>query len=416
MSQEKDNFSPESLMMSFGHDPALVRNSIKNPIFQTSTFEFATAEEGKAFFEKVYGPGSIDEKNDSLIYTRLNHPNLMTAEKRLALLDGVEDAAFFESGMAAISTTLLEFAHSGDLILMSSPLYGGTDSFIKNILPRYGVEHVIFDPEMTKEEIIELVTSHPKGDSLSIIYCETPANPTNSLTDIEMMSQIKTHFSQDKKVVLAVDNTYMGPIFQKPSEHGADLTIYSATKYIGGHSDLIAGACSGSSELMLRLKGLRSKLGCMASPWTSWLISRSFETLHLRMEKHASNASKVADFLLTHPKVENVRYVGHLKEGDRYYDIYKRQCTAGGAMLAFDVIGGEKEAFTFLNHLSLIKLAVSLGSTETLASHPDTMSSSNVPVEDRLKVGITPAMIRMSVGIESPDDLIKDISHALNQI
>ena len=416
MAEYSDDFSSESLMMSYGHEPSLVRNSIKNPIFQTSTFQFSTAEEGKAFFETVYGKGNIDEKNDNLIYTRLNHPNLITAEKRLALIDGTEDAAFFESGMAAITTSLLEFSHSGELILMSTPLYGGTDSFIKNILPRYGVEHLSFTPDQSKEEIIRLVNEHPKGQNLSLIYCETPANPTNSLIDIQMMAEIRDHFSKTKKVVLAVDNTYMGPIFQKPQQHGADLILYSATKYIGGHSDLIAGACSGSNELMLRLKGLRSKLGCMASPWTSWLISRSFETLHLRMEKHASNASKVADFLVQHPKVSNVKYVGHLKKGDPYFDIYKKQCSTGGAMLAFDVINGEEGAFAFLNNLKLIKMAVSLGSTETLASHPFTMSSSNIPVEDRLKVGVTPAMIRMSVGIENPDDLIKDITKALELV
>ncbi len=415
MSKSMDEFSPESLMMSLGHDPSLVQNSIKNPIFQTSTFEFSTAEEGKAFFEKVYGGGNIKEKNQSLIYTRLNHPNLITAESRLALLDGTEDAAFFESGMAAITTTLLEFAHVGDLILMSSPLYGGTDSFIKNILPRYGVEHLIFSPKMGKQEIINLVSSHPRKENLSLIYCETPANPTNSMVDIEMMAEIRDYFTKDKDVYLAVDNTYMGPIFQQPKKHGADLILYSATKYIGGHSDLIAGACSGSNSLMLRLKSLRSKLGCMASPWTSWLISRSFETLYMRMEKQASNALAVARFLDGHPKVKKVHYAGLLTEGDDYFETYQKQCTSGGAMLAFDIVGAEKEAFTFLNHLNLIKLAVSLGSTETLASHPETMSSSNIPKEDRLTVGITPAMIRMSVGIENPNDLIKDIGNALDQ-
>jgi len=413
---ENTEFSKESLMMSFGHDPSLVRNSIKNPIFQTSTYEFTSAEEGKAFFENVYGDGNTDQKNDSLIYTRLNHPNLITAEKRLALLDGTEDAAFFESGMAAITTTLLEFAFSGDLILMSSPLYGGTDSFIKNILPRYGVQHLVFDPAMKKDQIIDLVNAHPASDRLSLIYCETPANPTNSMIDIEMMSEIRDHFSKNSNIVLAVDNTYMGPLFQKPQQHGADLILYSASKYIGGHSDLIAGACSGSKKLMLRLKSLRSKLGCMASPHTCWLICRSLETLHLRMEKHASNAQFVAGFLGEHPKVKNVLYAGNLKPGEPYYTIFQKQCTSGGAMLAFDIIGGEKEAFAFLNNLNLIKLAVSLGSTETLASHPATMSSSNVPREDRLAVGITSSMIRLSVGIENPDDLIKDMSNALTKI
>lgn len=414
---QSDDFSPESLMMSAGHDPSLVRNSIKNPIFQTSTFVFDTAEEGKAFFEKVYGDGATEEKNNSLIYTRLNHPNLSTVEKRLSLLDGADDAAFFESGMAAITTTLLEFCKAGDLILMSFPLYGGSDSFIKNTLPGFDIEHIAFTPEMSKAEIIDLVKSHPRAEKLAYIYLETPANPTNSLIDIEMLSEVAAEFSTpDKKVILSVDNTYMGPLWQKPLQHGADLMLYSATKYIGGHSDIIAGACSGKGDLIYRIKGMRSKLGCMASPWTSWLLSRSLETLTLRMEKQAENASVLAKLLEDHPKVAKVFYVGSLKPGDRQYELYQKQYSCGGAMLAFDVVGGEAEAFRFLNALQLACLAVSLGSTETLVSHPFTMSASNMSLEDSAAVGITPAMIRVSTGIENPDDLVKDFTKALDQV
>lgn len=416
MSQSED-FSAESLMMSAGHDPALVRNSIKNPIFQTSTFVFDTAEEGKAFFEKVYGDGATEEKNNSLIYTRLNHPNLSTVEKRLSILDGADDAAFFESGMAAITTTLLEFCKAGDLILMSFPLYGGSDSFIKNTLPGFDIQHIAFTPEMTKAEIIDLVKSHPRAEKLAYIYLETPANPTNSLIDIEMLSEVADEFSTPyKKVILSVDNTYMGPLWQKPLQHGADLILYSATKYIGGHSDIIAGACSGKGDLIYRIKGMRSKLGCMASPWTSWLLSRSLETLTLRMEKQAANAAVLAELLADHPKVAKVFYVGSLKPGDRQYSLYQKQYSSGGAMLAFDIVGGEAEAFRFLNALQLACLAVSLGSTETLVSHPFTMSASNMSLEDRTAVGITPAMIRVSAGIENPADLVKDFTKALDQV
>ncbi|GAB5525715.1 MAG: cystathionine gamma-synthase family protein [Roseivirga sp.] len=414
---QSDDFSAESLMMSAGHDPSLVRNSIKNPIFQTSTFVFDTAEEGKAFFEKVYGDGDTEEKNNSLIYTRLNHPNLATVEKRLALLDDADDAAFFESGMAAITTTLLEFCKAGDLILMSFPLYGGSDAFIKKTLPDFDIEHIAFTPEMSKEEIIELVKAHPRAKNLAYIYLETPANPTNSLIDIEMLSEVAREFSTPaKKVVLSVDNTYMGPLWQKPLQHGADLVLYSATKYIGGHSDIIAGACSGKGDLIYRIKGMRSKLGCMASPWTSWLLSRSLETLTLRMEKQAANATVLAKLLEEHPKVAKVYYVGSIKPGDRDYELYQKQYTSGGAMLAFDVAGGEAEAFRFLNALQLACLAVSLGSTETLTSHPFSMSASNMSLEDRAAVGITPAMIRISTGIENPDDLVKDFKQALEKV
>lgn len=192
--------------------------------------------------------------------------------------------------------------------------------------------------------------------------------------------------------------------------------MYSATKYIGGHSDLIAGAISGSSALVSRIKKVRSGLGCMASPWTSWLISRSLETISLRMEKQASNAAKLADFLRDHPKVAKVYYVGHIAEGHKQYELAKRQMTSGGAMLAFDVVGGEAEAFRFLNGVKLAKLAVSLGSTETLTSHPFTMSSSNMSLADREAVGITPSMVRISTGIENPDDLLKDFAQAFEKV
>jgi methionine-gamma-lyase len=192
--------------------------------------------------------------------------------------------------------------------------------------------------------------------------------------------------------------------------------MYSATKYIGGHSDIIAGACSGNTALIARIKKLRAGLGCTASPWTSWLISRSLETIGLRMDKQASNARKLANFLRDHPKVDKVYYVGHIDENHPQYELYARQMNSGGAMLAFDINGGEAEAFRFLNGVQLAKLAVSLGSTETLTSHPYTMSSSNMSVADRATVGITPSMIRISTGIENPDDLIKDFGRALERV
>jgi len=415
--KNQDKFSAESLVVAAGHDPSGVLNSLKNPIFQTSTFMFNTAEEGKEFFNNYTGAETLEERNKSLIYTRLNHPNLTAAEFRLAKLDGAGDAAFFESGMAAISTAIMTFCKSGDLILMSSPLYGGTDSFIKRTLNHFDVEWIEFEPEATKKEIKQLILDHPRSQQLKMIYLETPANPTLSLTDIGMVSDIKEELkAKDIHPVLAVDNTYLGPIFQKPLAHGADLNLYSATKYIGGHSDVIAGACSGSEELIQQIKGLRTGLGCMASPFTSWLVTRTLETVSLRMEKQAANTEKIADFLKSHDKVERVYYLGHLAEGSNAFKIYKRQQNSAGAMMAFEVKGGEQEAFKFLNSLELAKLAVSLGSTETLASHPYTMSSSNMNEADRVKNNITPGLVRISVGIENPDDLISDFDQALSQI
>jgi methionine-gamma-lyase len=270
---------------------------------------------------------------------------------------------------------------------------------------------------MSLAEITSLVEESGLANRLALIFVETPANPTNALIDIADCRRVADHFSTPKrKVALAVDNTYMGPIWQHPLQHGADLVIYSATKYIGGHSDVIAGAVLGHAEPMKRVKTLRTFLGNMASPWTGWLLMRSLETLKLRMEKQVQNAQKVAKFLNRHPKIERVNYLGLLEPGDQEYEIYRRQCLSPGAMLSFDLAGGEKEAFQFLNHLQLFKLAVSLGSTESLAEHPFTMTHIDVDWQDKMDMGITPKMVRLSIGVENYRDIIADIRQALDAV
>lgn len=409
---------PESLMMSYGYKPAWSEGAIKCPIFQTSTFVFKSAEEGKAFFEIAYGQR---EKNESeqlgLIYSRLNNPDLEILENRLTLWDEAEDCAVFESGMAAITTALLEFLSPGDLLLSSGPLYGGTDHFMEKILPRFGIQVVNFKVGQSKEEIIEIVKATGKADKLNMIYIETPANPTNDLIDISLCREIADSFStEEKKVYLAVDNTYMGPVWQHPLKFGADLVLYSATKYIGGHSDVIAGACLGSKELIARIKGLRTFLGNMASPNTGWLLMRSLETLKARMDIQARNANKVAEFLNAHPKVEKVYFLGNYKEGSQQFAIKQKQCLSNGGMISFDIKGTEKQAFQFLNNLKLIKLAVSLGSTESLAEHPATMTHADVSIAHKQALSISEKMIRLSVGIEHYEDIIGDISRALDAV
>ena len=412
----KKNMKPESLMMSYGYKPELSQGAIKTPIFQTSTFVFQTAEEGKAFFEVAYGlreKGAQEEMG--LIYSRLNNPDLEILENRLTLWDKAEDCAVFESGMAAISTVLLECLKPGDLLLYSSPVYGGTDYFIKNILTKYGVNVLGFKTNHTKEEIKAIVQNSEFADRLALIYIETPANPTNALIDISMCKEIATELSNgEKEILLAVDNTYMGPLWSHPLDHGADFVLYSATKYIGGHSDVIAGACLGSFALMARIKGLRTFLGNMTSPWTGWLLMRSLETLKVRMEAQAINAEKVAAFLNNHEKVEKVYYLGFIPKEDKLnYAIYKKQYKSAGAMISFDIKGGEKEVFKFLNTLKLIKLAVSLGSTESLAEHPATMTHIDVSAADKKANAITEKLVRLSIGVENPDDIIWDIEQAL---
>lgn len=409
---------PESLMMSYGYKPELSEGAVKCPIFQTSTFVFKNAEAGKAFFEVAYGRRQKKEGEEmGLIYSRINNPDLEILENRLTLWDEAEDCAVFESGMSAITTVLLEFLKPGDLLLISSPLYGGSDHFIKKILTQFGIIVAEFKVGQTKKEIIDIVKNTGLAHKLSLIYIETPANPTNDLIDIEVSKEIARLFSTtEKEIYLAVDNTYLGPIWQHPIKHGADLVLYSATKYIGGHSDVIAGACLGSKVLISRVKALRTFLGNMASPNTGWLLLRSLETLKVRMDAQALNAQKVAGYLNRHPAVEKVYFLGNLTEKNgEQYAIWKKQCLSSGGMISFDIKGGEKEAFAFLNALKLIKLAVSLGSTESLAEHPATMTHVDVDTDLKEKLSITDKMIRLSIGVEHYEDIIDDIKQALEK-
>nr|MBP9211530.1 aminotransferase class I/II-fold pyridoxal phosphate-dependent enzyme [Bacteroidota bacterium] len=385
----------------------------------TSTFVFKTAEEGKAFFEVAYGiRDQRPNEKMGLIYSRINNPDLEILENRLTLWDEADDCAVFESGMSAVSTVMLEFLKPGDTILYSSPLYGGTEHFLQHVLTQFGVNIIRFKTGQSRDEIIDIVNKSGHSATLKMIYIETPANPTNDLIDIAACRQIADHFSAKvRPIYLAVDNTYFGPLWQHPLKHGADIILYSATKYIGGHSDVIAGAVLGSSEIIKRIKTLRTFLGNMAGPWTGWLLLRSLETLKPRMETQARNARHVAEFLVNHPKVERVNYLGFLDESNPVqYEIFKRQCLSGGAMLSFDVAGGEKEAFAFLNHLKLIKLAVSLGSTESLAEHPATMTHVDLDPAEKLDLNITGKLIRISVGVEHHEDIIADIAQALDHV
>ncbi len=407
-------FHPESLMMSHGYKPEWSEGAIKCPIFQTSTFVFKTAKEGKEFFELAYGKREKSPGEEpGLIYSRLNNPDLQILEERLCLWDQAEECAVFESGMSAISTVLLEFLRPGDYLLYSMPVYGGTDHFINKVLPQYGINGIGFTAEDNLEEILQKTENLP----VKLVYVETPANPTNVLFDLELCRKVADKLSDtDRKVYVMVDNTYMGPLWQHPLKHGADLVLYSATKYIGGHSDLIAGAVLGRSELMRRVRTLRTFLGNMAGPWTGWLLMRSLETLKVRMTQQALNAEKVADFLAAHPKVEKVYYLGHLAENSDQYRIFRKQLSCAGAMVSFDIVGGEKEAFEFLDNLKLFHLAVSLGSTESLAEHPGTMTHSDVSDADKERLGISEKLVRLSIGVEHYEDLIWDIRQALEKV
>lgn len=408
---------PESLMMSYGYNPQWSEGAIKSPIFQTSTFVFETAEDGKAFFEQAHGKRDAEAGKAGLIYSRINNPDLEILEDRLTLFDKAEAGAVFESGMAAIATTLLELLEPGQEILHSDPVYGGTDHFLKHTLAKFGIQAIGFNPDDGIEELMALIEKERIQDKLGAIFIESPANPTIKLFDIEACSIVAKDFStEDKKVYVIVDNTFLGPLWQHPIKHGADIVLYSATKYIGGHSDVIAGAALGPKSLINRIKMLRSQLGSMGGPWVSWLLMRSLETLKVRMEKQLVNAKKIATYLERHPKVDQVFYLDHLDPTSRQGEIYHKHCMEPGAMISFYIRGGEQEAFTFLNHLELFHLAVSLGSTESLVEHPASMTHSGVDPAERVAYGISDNMIRLSIGVEHVDDLILDLEQAFEQV
>ncbi len=407
--------NPQTLMMSYGYRPEWSEGAIKPPIFQTSTFVIESAEAGKRFFGQAYGLEEASEDDTGgLIYGRLNNPNLEILEDRLTLYDGGEDALAFASGMAAITTALFTFLSPGDLILHSGSIYGGTDHFIKHVLPRFDIAHQAFGKDDDLFEVARRVEDSGRADRVAVIYLETPSNPMNTLVDLELCAELADRFaSEGRRPVVMCDNTFLGPLFQQPIKHGVDLVLYSATKYIGGHSDVVAGACIGNAEVIQEVRAMRTFMGTMTDPWTAWLLIRSLETLKPRMELMASNAAAVADYLRDHPKVERTYYLGHLEDQPEQRVIFEKQCLSPGSMISFDIAGDQAEAFRFLNGLQLIKLAVSLGGTESLAEHPATMTHTDVSPEDQAAVGLTDKLIRMSIGLEHPDDLIADLDMAL---
>lgn len=411
--------SPETLMMSYGYDPQLSEGAIKIPIFHTSTFVFKSAQDGKSFFELAYGLREKGPKEDpGLIYSRINNPDLEVLEDRLSIWDRSERTLTFASGMAAISTTLWAFLRPGDVVVHNEPVYGGTDFLLNNILPQFNISHEGFLDGVNKTDIDDAVEKAKAHGRVGAIYVETPANPTNGLVDLEYCAKLADKLGEETghRPPVIVDNTFLGPVFQTPLDHGADLVIHSLTKYVGGHSDVIAGSCSGSAAMIDQVAGMRTILGTMSDPQTGWLLMRSLETLRLRMDAAAKGAEQVATFLKHHPKVEKVHYLGFLEQGSPEERVFSRQCKGAGSTFSFEVKGGEEEAFLLLDNLQVIKLAVSLGGTETLAEHPGTMTHSDIASQAQQAMGITSAMVRLSVGVETPGDLIADLAQALEKV
>ncbi len=411
---------PETLMLGYGYEPALSEGAVKAPVFLTSTFVFRSAEEGEDFFDFVSGrrtPPAGDEAG--LVYSRFNHPNSEIVEDRLAIFEEAETGVIFSSGMSAIATTLLAHIRPGDVVLHSQPLYGGTEVLLAQTLQPLGVTSQGFVDGVNGDSVRRAADDACRKGRVPIILVESPSNPLNTMVDLALIRAVSEEIAPRQnglRPLIVCDNTLLGPIFQKPLRHGTDIVIYSLTKYVGGHSDLVAGAALGSQALLRPIRQLRGAIGTQLDPHSCWMLARSLETLTLRMTQACRNADSVARFLAAHPGVDRVYYPALLAEDEPAHAVFLRQCTGAGSTFSFDVKGDRAEAFAVLNKLQVIKLAVSLGGTESLACHPASTVHSGVPIETRERLGISDATIRISVGIEHVDDIIADLTQSLAQI
>ena len=318
-------------MMGHGYDPALSEGALKPPIFLTSTFVFENAAAGKRHFEGVTGkrPGGAE----GLVYSRFNGPNQEILEDRLSIWEEAEDALAFSSGMSAIATLFLALVRPGDTIVHSGPLYAATETLIAKVLGRFGIHWLDFPAGATREEIDAVMAKANATGRVALIYLESPANPTNALVDVEAVAASRDAIfaDADETPPIAIDNTFLGPLWHQPLRHGADIVVYSLTKYAGGHSDLVAGGVLGSKALINVIRSMRNTIGTITDPHTAWMLLRSLETLELRMSRASENAAKVCAFLRGHSKIEHVGYLGFLEEGSRQADIYRRHCTGAGS-------------------------------------------------------------------------------------
>lgn len=372
--------------------------ALATPIYQTSTFIFDSAEQGGRRF-------ALEE--EGYIYTRLGNPTSSQVEEKLASLENAEAAVSMSSGMGAITSVIWANVSAGDHIIAAKTLYGCTFAYMNHGLTRFGVEMDFVDTS-DPENVRKAMKANTK-----IVYLESPANPNMLLSDIEEISQI-TH--KNENCIVMVDNTYCTPYIQRPLDLGADVVVHSATKYLNGHGDVIAGFAAGNKQIIdqVRLVGIKDMTGSVLSPFDAYLINRGMKTLEVRMEKHCSNAQKVAEFLESHPAVEWISYPG-LKSFPQY-ELAKKQMELPGAMIAFEVKGGLEAGRKLMNTLELCSLAVSLGDTETLIQHPASMTHSPYTPEERALSGISEGLVRLSIGLEHPDDIINDLKQALDKL
>ncbi|WP_252502610.1 methionine gamma-lyase [Sporosarcina sp. Marseille-Q4943] len=383
----------DTLVIHEGYDDTKHHGSLAVPLYQTSTYSFENAVQGEKRF-------SGEEAGN--IYSRLGNPTVRTLEERMAALENGAGALAFGSGMAAVSSVLVHLTKAGDHIICSRGIYGCTFGLLGIMQEKYNITHSLIS--MTTEEEIERAIT---PDTVCI-YVETPINPTMELVDLKLVCDV----ARKHGLTVVVDNTFTSPYLQNPIDCGADFVLHSATKYINGHGDVIAGLLVGKdADEMHKLKmTVQKDYGAIMSPFDAWLLIRGLKTLPVRMERHTTNAEKILAYLKDQPLVENIYYP--FDQGNPQFEIAKRQMKAGGGLISFTVKGGKEGAQTFMDSLSLIKIAVSLGDAETLIQHPATMTHSGVPEADRLQMGITDSLLRLSVGLEHADDLIADLDSA----
>lgn len=385
----------ETSVIHDGYDAKDMLGSLTPPIFQTSTYTFGSAGEGERRFAG---------EEDGYVYSRLGNPTVTVLEERIAKLENGERGLAFASGMAAVSAVLVALTKAHDHIVCSSGLYGCTFGLLQMMQDKYAITHD-FSEMKSKEQVRACIKPET-----TCIYVETPINPTMKLIDLEMVAEVAKEFD----IPIVVDNTFSSPYLQRPLDHGCDVVIHSATKYIGGHGDVVAGLAVGTKEFLDEVQMTTQKdIGGIMSPFAAWLLIRGLKTMPIRLDRHCDNAEKIFAKLKAHPRVKAVYYPGDEKYPA--YSIKEKQMKRGGGMISFKIKGTKANAQAMLDGLSFLKIAVSLGDAETLVEHPATMTHAVVPKETQLAMGISDQLVRLSVGLEAWMDIWEDLEQALDQ-
>ncbi|MCL7746618.1 methionine gamma-lyase [Halalkalibacter alkaliphilus] len=390
------NYHFETKVVHSGYDAKQHLDSLTTPIYQTSAFMFPSMEKGAKRFAG---------QEPGYIYSRISNPTVSVLEERIAQLEEGEAALAFGSGMAAVSSALIGITKANDHILCSKGVYGCTFGLLQLLDEKYNI-HSTFSNLSSAEEINNSIQ-----ENTTCIYVETPINPTMKVVDLELVVSI----AKKRGIKVVVDNTFSTPYLQKPLQLGCDLVVHSATKFIGGHGDVVAGLMAGETKLIEYLRKTTQKdIGGVLSPFDAWLLLRGLKTLAVRMDRHCENAKKLATKLKAHPKIKSVYYPGDDDHPDSH--IIKKQMKQGGGLLSFEIKGTYEDAVNVVNQLQLIPIAVSLGDAETLIQHPASMTHAVIPVEERLRMGISNELLRLSVGLEAWEDLWEDLNQALDLV